>query len=179
MLSEMDFHCELKPTPLIIKRSTNQKIPNQIKRRQKRFENGQSYHSDHTPFVQGEDLYGFDFIGMRFQRVFFDFSDLGLATFDKCVGGPVTFINCSMNQAKFTNCQSADWSFFNSSLIRTSLSGTFKNTSFISCYMNQADLAGAKFIDCTFANTDLTGAKLSLDPADWAGSILPSGVTVG
>lgn len=178
MLSEMDFHCELKPTPLIIKRSTNQKIPNQIKRRQKRFENGQSYPSDHILTLRDEGLYGFNFIGMKFQRVIFDSSDLGRATFDKCVGSPVTFINCSMNHAKFTNCQITDWYFMNSSLIRASLSGIFKNIFFISCYMNHADLTGAKFINCEFANTELTGAKLSLDPADWEGSTLPSGVTV-
>ena len=179
MLSESDFHCELKPPPLIIKRSTNQKIPNQIKRRQRRFDNGQSYPSDHILTVRGEGLYGFNFIGMKFQRVFFDSSDLGRVTFDNCVGSPVTFYNCAMNNAKFTNCQITDWSFANSSLIRASFSGIFKNALFVSCYLNYADLTGAKFIDCEFANTEFTGAKLSLDPADWEGSTLPSGVTVG
>jgi uncharacterized protein YjbI with pentapeptide repeats len=179
MLSESDFYCESKPTPLFPERSTNQKIPNQIKRRQKRFDNGQSYPSDHILTVRGEGLYGFNFIGMKFQRVFFDSSDLGLATFDKCVGSPVTFINCSMNHAKFTNCQLTDWSFANSSLIRASFSGIFKNALFVSCYLNYADLTGAKFINCSFFNTELTGAKLSLDPAHWLGSMLPSGVTVG
>ena len=178
MLSESDFYCELKPTPFIIKSSTNQKILNQIKSRQKRFEKGQSYPSDHTLFVQGEDLYGFNFIGMKFQRVLFESSDLGLATFDNCVGSPVAFYGCSMNNAKFTNCQITDWSFFNSSLVRASFSGIFKNALFVSCYMIQADLTGAKFINCEFPNTEFTGAKLSLDPADWEGSTLPSGVKI-
>ena len=179
MLSEMDFYCESKPNPLLFERWTNQKILNQIKNRQKRFENGQSYPSDRILFVQGEDLYGFKLVGMKYQRVMFRSNKLGIATFDNCVGSLFEFSDCSMNHAKFTNCQITDWYFMNSSLIRASLSGIFKNIFFISCYMNHADLTGAKFIDCEFANTELTGAKLSLDPADWEGSILPSGVTVG
>ena len=179
MLSEMDFYCESKPNPLLFERWTNQKILNQIKNRQKRFENGQSYPSDRILFVQGEDLYGFKLVGMKYQRVMFRSNKLGIATFDNCVGSPVTFYNCAMNNAKFTNCQFSDGDFSNCSLIRASLSGIFKNTYFLDCYMYHADLTGAKFINCEFANTEFTGAKLSLDPADWAGSRLPSGVTVG
>jgi uncharacterized protein YjbI with pentapeptide repeats len=178
MLSETDFQCELNPTPLIIKRSTNQKILNQIKRRQKRFENGQSYPSDHILTVRGEGLYGFNFIGMKFQRVFFDSSDLGLVTFDNCVGSYLSFSKCSMNHAKFTNCQVTSGGFVDCSLVGALFSGIFKHINFIRCYMNQADLTGAKFIMCRFWNTDLTGAKLSLDPADWEGSTLPSGAKI-
>ena len=178
MLSEMDFHCELKPTPLFSERWTNQKILNKIKGRQRRFENGQSYPSDRILFVQGEDLYGFKLVGMKLQRVIFCSNDLGISTFDNCVGSLTTFRNGSMNHAKFTNCQFSHGEFSHCSLIRASFSGTFKNIFFISCYMNHADLTGAKFINCRFANTELIGAKLSLDPADWEGSTLPSGVTV-
>ena len=179
MLSESDFYCESKPIPLFSERWTNQKILNQIKVRQRRFENGQSFPSDRILLVQDEDLYRFNLVGMKFQRVKFRSNDLGIATLDNCVGSLFWFSDCSMNHAKFTNCQFSHGDFSYCSLIRASLSGTFKNTSFISCYMNHADLAGAKFINCTFDNTELTGAEISLDPADWAGSILPSGVTVG
>ena len=178
MLSESDFHCESKPLPLLLERWTNQKILNQIKNRQKRFETGKSYPSDHMLFVEGEDLYGFNLVGMKFQRVKFRSNKLGIATFDNCVGSIFEFTDCSMNHAKFTNCQFSDGDFSNCSLIRASLSGIFKNTYFLDCYMYHADLTGAKFINCTFGNTELTGADISLDPADWAGSILPSGVTV-
>ena len=178
MLSESDFYCESKPTPLFSERWTNQKILNQIKARQRRFENGQSFPSDRILSVRGEDLYGFKLVGMKLQRVIFCSNDLGIATFDNCVGNHTTFRNGSMKHAKFTNCQFSDGDFSNCSLIRASLSGIFKNTYFLDCYMYHADLTGAKFINCTFDNTELTGADISLDPADWAGSILPSGVTV-
>ena len=178
MLSEMDFHCELKPTPLFPERSTNQKILNQIKNRQKRFENGQSYPSDRILILRGEDLYGFKLVGMKYQRVMFRSNKLGIATFDNCVGSLFEFSDCSMNHAKFTNCQFSHGDFSNCSLIRASLSGIFKNTNFINCYMYYADLTGAKFINCRFINTELAWADLSLDPANWAGSTLPSGVTV-
>jgi uncharacterized protein YjbI with pentapeptide repeats len=83
-----------------------------------------------------------------------------------------------MNHAKFTNCQVTSGGFVDCSLVGALFSGIFKHINFIRCNMNQADLTGAKFIMCRFGNTDFTGAKLSLDPADWAGSRLPSGVTV-
>jgi uncharacterized protein YjbI with pentapeptide repeats len=178
MLSESDFYCESKPIPLFSERWTNQKILNQIKNRQKRFEKGQSYPSDHILTVSGEGLYGFNLVGMKLHDVRFHANVLRDAAFDNCVGSNLSFLKCSMNHAKFTNCQVTYGNFVDCSFVRASFSGIFKHIHFIRCYMNQADLTGAKFIKCNFGNTDFTGAKLSLYPADWAGSTLPSGLKV-
>ena len=178
MLSESDFYCDSKPIQIGSNdRRVHQRIENQLKLRQKCVE-----HKLINPYesftVRCESLFSFNLVGMKLQGVRFNANVLRDAAFDNCVGSHLSFLQCSMNHAKFTNCQVTYGNFVDCSFVRASFSGIFKHIHFIRCYMNHADLTGAKFINCRFANTELTGAKLSLDPADWEGSTLPSGVKV-
>ena len=178
MLSESDFYCELKPIQIGSNdRRVHQRIENQLKLRQKCVEH-KLINPSELFTVRFESLFGFNLVGMKLQTVWFLDNVLRDATFDNCVGSRLSFLKCSMNHAKFTNCQVTSANFVDCSFVRASFSGIFKNINFVRCYLNHADLTGAKFINCTFANTELTGAKLSLDPADWEGSTLPSGVKV-
>ncbi|HIH87096.1 MAG TPA: hypothetical protein HA304_04245, partial [Methanosarcinales archaeon] len=127
-------------------------------------------------FVQGADLSGASFVGIRSDGIKFNESDLSGAIFNEACLHESDFTDTDLKEAKFSKSDLSNSNFFRADFNKADLwmanlsGGNLSGAKFRKAAMWNVNLSGVNASDADFTRADLGGANLS--GAYFAGAIL-------